>query len=63
MAQVRWKRLFFQTTMWLLAEVCLTCIGIDDLADYSEFHFIYRDDVITRLKDGICLKRLVAPAG
>ncbi len=61
MAQVRWKKLFLQTTMWLVAEVFLTCIGIDDLADYSEFHFIYRDDAIARTEDGICFHRLAIP--
>lgn len=61
MGQVRWKKLFFQTTMWLVAEVFLTCIGIDDLADYSEFHFIYRDDLTARLEDGIGLNRYVGP--
>ena len=57
MPQVHWKKLCLQTTLWLVAEVFLTYIGIDDLADYSEFHFIYRDDVIARLEAGNALSR------
>lgn len=61
MAQVRWKKLFLQTTVWLVAEVFLTCIGIDDLADYGEFHFSYRDDGMARVEDGVCLYRFASP--
>ncbi|MGK7890517.1 MAG: hypothetical protein AB4042_14395 [Leptolyngbyaceae cyanobacterium] len=35
--QVRWKQLIIQSTVWLLTEIVLTSIGIDDLADYSEY--------------------------
>ena len=36
--QVRWSQLFIQLLLWLSAEIILTCIGIDDLADYGEYH-------------------------
>jgi hypothetical protein len=61
MAQVRWKKLFFQASMWLVAEVFLTCIGTDDLADYSEFQFTYREEGMAQLEDGISFNRLVGP--
>lgn len=37
--QVRWKKLITQTLIWLLAELLLNFLGLDDLADYSEFLF------------------------
>lgn len=35
--QIKWQKLFFKISLWLLVEVVFTFIGIDDLADYSEF--------------------------
>jgi hypothetical protein len=63
MEQIRWKKLFLQASIWLFAEVLLTCIGTDDLADYSEFHFIYRDDIIARLEEGTGLIRFAGSMG
>lgn len=37
--KILWKKLFFQSIVWLAAEVLLTIAGLDDLADYSEFIF------------------------
>ncbi len=34
-----WKALLIRTTVWLAAEVMLSIIGLDDLADYSEYLF------------------------
>lgn len=36
---VHWKKLCIRLSIWLAAEVFLNIIGIDDLADYSEYHF------------------------
>ncbi len=36
---VQWKKLLARTTVWLLAEISLNLIGLDDLADYGEFVF------------------------
>ncbi|PSN19127.1 hypothetical protein C7271_08940 [filamentous cyanobacterium CCP5] len=33
-----------KSIVWLLAEVCLTAIGTDDLADYGEYVFNVRGD-------------------
>lgn len=33
------QKLFNKTVFWLIAEIWLNLIGIDDLADYSEFVF------------------------
>lgn len=35
----RLNRFFVKVTLWLAAEVLLTLIGLDNLADYSEFLF------------------------
>lgn len=37
--QVHWKTLLVRTTFWLLVEISLNCLGLDDMADYSEFVF------------------------
>ena len=37
--KVQWKKLLVQTTLWLVAEIWLNFLGIDNLADYSEFIF------------------------
>lgn len=36
---VRWKKLLLTTTLWLVTEIWFNCLGIDNLADYSEFVF------------------------
>lgn len=37
--KVHWRKFFIRVSVWLAAEVLLNMIGIDDLADYSEYHF------------------------
>ncbi|MGK7889125.1 MAG: hypothetical protein AB4042_07300 [Leptolyngbyaceae cyanobacterium] len=34
---VRWRSLLAKTTVWLAAEIILGIMGLDHLADYSEF--------------------------
>jgi hypothetical protein len=35
--KVRWKVLLIKIIIWLMAEVTLTYLGLDNFADYSEF--------------------------
>ena len=35
--KIQWKKLWVKIIIWLGAEILLTAIGLDDLADYSEF--------------------------
>ncbi|MEM8809204.1 MAG: hypothetical protein AAGF01_24550 [Cyanobacteria bacterium P01_G01_bin.38] len=35
--RVRWRKLGGRTLVWLAAELLLTLIGVDDLADYIEY--------------------------
>lgn len=44
-AQVRWKKVLVKTTVWLSAEIILNLLGLDELADYSEF--IYEQELET----------------
>ena len=37
--EVRWRKLIVSLLIWLAAELCLNVIGMDDLADCSEFVF------------------------
>ncbi len=46
--EIRWKTLFTKTIIWLAAEIILNGIGIDTLADYSEF--IFDKNSLVRLK-------------
>ena len=39
---IHWPKLLMKTAIWLFAEIALTCLGLDDLADYSEFVTQYR---------------------
>jgi len=36
---VNWKALLAKTTVWLAVEILLNLLGLDNLADYSEFIF------------------------
>jgi preprotein translocase subunit SecG len=42
--KTQWKRLLVKTTVWLAAEIILNLLGLDNLADYSEF--VYEHEVI-----------------
>ncbi len=35
--QIYWPKLLLKILFWLSAEIALSCLGLDDLADYSEF--------------------------
>ena len=37
--EIRWKTLLTKTLIWLAVEILLNSIGLDTLADYSEFVF------------------------
>ena len=41
--KIQWSKLFFKTVIWLGTELALTCLGLDDLADYTEFVFQTRN--------------------
>jgi len=39
MMNILWKNLLIKTVLWLVVEVILTLLGLDNIADYSEFVF------------------------
>ncbi|NJL01503.1 MAG: hypothetical protein HC838_02155 [Spirulinaceae cyanobacterium RM2_2_10] len=39
MMQVKLQKIIFRLTLWLLMEVVLSYLGLDNMADYSEFCF------------------------
>ena len=34
---LNWKKLLLNLSIWLTAEIILTALGLDNLADYGEF--------------------------
>lgn len=40
--KVKWSQLILKIIVWLFAEMYLTVLGLDNLADYGEFVFQYR---------------------
>ncbi len=46
MTDIRWKRLLLSITVWVISEVGLTWLGLDDLADCSEYIFKHRNVAI-----------------
>lgn len=46
MAQINWQSLIIKICFWLLIEAIFNVIGIDNLADYSEFLLMTKTDII-----------------
>jgi hypothetical protein len=47
--KTQWKRLLVKTTVWLAAEIILNLLGLDNLADYSEFVYEHEVTVLSQL--------------
>lgn len=39
MISIQWQKVWLKATIWLAAEIILNLIGLDNIADYSEFIF------------------------
>lgn len=37
--KMQWQRILVKATFWLVTEIILNLLGLDNLADYSEFLF------------------------
>lgn len=37
--KAQWKNILVKTTIWLVTEISLNFLGLDNLADYGEFVF------------------------
>lgn len=61
--QIHWKTALLKLIVWIAAEVVLNLLGLDSLADYSEFlhdqeainlsHF-YQPAIIMPVKTSLC---------
>ena len=54
--QVKWRELLLKTSIWLTAEIILSLIGLDNLADYSEFIFQHR--VMTHISEVVAYLKI-----
>ncbi len=36
---IQWHELLYKLTIWLVVEIVLNLMGLDDMADYSEYIF------------------------
>ncbi|MDJ0571193.1 MAG: hypothetical protein QNJ53_19375 [Pleurocapsa sp. MO_192.B19] len=48
--KIQWQKLVVKIFFWLLVEVVFSLIGIDDLADYSEFLLMPKITVSRQVK-------------
>ena len=39
--KIQWHKLLLKLTIWLVVEIVLNLMGLDDMADYSEFLFTH----------------------
>lgn len=46
---VRWQKLLVKGTVWISAEIMLGLMGLDNIADYSEF--LMQNQAVTRLSE------------
>ncbi len=42
--KVEWKKMVVKITVWVVAEIILNWIGLDNLANYTEF--VYEQDMV-----------------
>jgi preprotein translocase subunit SecG len=57
--KVQWKTVLVKITIWLVAEFMLNLLGLDSLADYSEFLYKHEMAIANHLQQSaIVLPRL-----
>jgi hypothetical protein len=49
----QWKTALFKITFSLLTDICLACLGLDDLANYGQF--IFEQEIISPLMVTNCV--------
>lgn len=55
--QVKWQKLFLSATVWLVTEIILNFLGLDNLADYGEF--IHKQQDMMELNFGYQLTQVI----
>lgn len=46
--QTQWQKTLIQISFWLILEILLNLLGLDNLADYSEFVFDQKTITVSR---------------
>lgn len=46
--KLEWKKLIVKTAVWLTVEIILNLLGLDNLADYSEFIYEHKFGALGR---------------
>lgn len=44
---IKWSKLVLKIVVWLSAEIFLTALGLDNIADYSEF--VFQDGALVQI--------------
>jgi hypothetical protein len=58
---VNWRTLLIKASIWLVAEIILNLVGLDNLADYSEFAFGH-DSVADALNPNDAIALIAQPS-
>ncbi len=45
--KTQWKKIWVKATMWVITEIALNLLGLDNLADYSEFIYEQESAITT----------------
>jgi hypothetical protein len=51
-----WKQIVYKTGIWLIAEIWLNIIGLDNIADYSEYIFANNLNLDINTKNRLTVK-------
>lgn len=57
--KMRWKKGLAEIAIWLVAEIILKFLGLNNLADYSEFIFNQKEIVIGGLLEPAMVTRVI----
>jgi hypothetical protein len=56
---VRWQKGLAEIAIWLTAEIILNFLGLDNLADYSEFIFKHKGATSSSLLPPVVVMRVI----
>ena len=56
--KIQWRKLLLKLTIWLVVEIVLNLMGLDDMADYSEF-LLTHSNIATGSGD-VCVTYIIA---
>ncbi len=56
--KILWHKLLLKLTIWLVLEIVLNLMGLDDMADYSEFVFTHHNN--TTVSVDVCLTSIIS---